>query len=207
MPPDEKKSWPMKWVVLSIVLFIAGYTIVMFLYRKPGPAYRPYQDATNRATVSRLLAAGFQRGSLAAERPADPSTSKILEGRSPAAISAAPGGLDPDLEFALAEKPMLAEAIRQVTAAGASYYSAPYRVLFTASLKDHKRVISGGQFFKKEDQLFLLPEFEPIRGELLARTKETTAVLTIPAGTLKPGVYQTTLVAEKGSRCWRLTVK
>jgi len=40
----------MKWVVVAIVVFVAGYTVVNLLFRKPGRAYRPYQDAQDRAT-------------------------------------------------------------------------------------------------------------------------------------------------------------
>lgn len=207
MQQDKNRSWPMKWVVLSIVLFIAGYTVVMVFFRKPGPAHKPYEDAANRATVSRLLAAGFQRIPIAAERPADPSSSRILEGSPRANVATVAGGLDPDLDFALAEKPLLAESFQQVTAAASTGNAEPYRVLFTASLKDHKRVISGGMLLRKEGQLFLLPVFEPLRGELLARTKETTVVLTIPAGTLKPGRYTTVLVGEKSSRRWELSIR
>ena len=63
----------MKWIVLTIALVIVPYTFLTLHYRKPGPAYRPYQDAQERANVVRLLSAGYQRITLPAQRPADPA--------------------------------------------------------------------------------------------------------------------------------------
>jgi len=51
----------MKWIVVAIVIFVIGYTIVNVFFRKAGRAYRPYQDAQDRATTARLVAAGWQK--------------------------------------------------------------------------------------------------------------------------------------------------
>src|SRR5262245_25725972 len=58
---NQRQPWPMKWVVVAILLLIVPYTIITLKYRKAGPAYEPYEDLKNRANVSRLLAAGYQR--------------------------------------------------------------------------------------------------------------------------------------------------
>jgi len=87
----------MKWVVLTIVLGLAAYTYLTLHFRKPGPAFQPYQDAVNRTTVSRLLSSGYQRIALAVERPADPQrTSVILSGY--ASATTASRGLPPELD-------------------------------------------------------------------------------------------------------------
>ena len=62
----------MKWILAAIAVFIVGYTLVNIYFRKPGRGYRPYQDAQNRATTSRLLAAGWQKMPVDFRRPAEP---------------------------------------------------------------------------------------------------------------------------------------
>lgn len=197
----------MKWVVLAIVLFVIGYTLVMIFFRKPGQAHQPYDDAKQRAKTARLVAAGYQQVLLSAERPADPAPSKIVIGHTKANVTAASGGIDSELAIALAERPLMAESITQVTATADSDAKEPYRVLFSATLRDHKRMISGGVLFRRANQLYLLPIFEPIQGQLLARTKETTVILTVPAGVIPPGKYQTTLIGENSSRRWDISLK
>ena len=83
------KPWPMKWIVVAIVVFAAGYTAVNFYFRKPGKAYRPYQDAQDRATTARLLNAGWQRVPLTTRRPME----KAATERPSATISRAAVGL------------------------------------------------------------------------------------------------------------------
>ena len=51
----------MKWVIIVIIAVLVPYTYLTLHYRKPGPAYRPYQDAQDRANVVRLLDAGYRR--------------------------------------------------------------------------------------------------------------------------------------------------
>jgi hypothetical protein len=197
----------MKWVVLAILLFVVGYTVVMIRYRKPGQAYRPHADGLNRATVSRLLAVGYQRGQFVAERPVDPSAGSVLGGAPKAKIDYWPGGLGSELKFALAETPMMAESVGAVTASAEAEAIFPYKILCTISIADHKRVITGGQWFRKEDQLLLLPTFERVQGELMTRTKESPTVLTIPAGAFPPGRHDVILIGEKGSKRWSVTFR
>ena len=196
----------MKWVVVAIVLGLAGYTYLTLHYRKPGPAYRPYQDTVNRVTVSRLLSSGFQRIALAVERPADPQRTSVVLGGFASATTAR-SGLPPELDRALVEKPLLAETITSVTAAAEVSAVQPYRIQFSATLADHKHVISEALLFRKDDSLVFLPVFEKIEGELQARWLETTLLLTVPGGALPPGHYTATLVGARGSRTWPLLVR
>jgi len=196
----------MKWVVLAIVLGLAGYTYLTLRYRKLGPAYRPYQDTVNRVTVSRLLSSGYQRIALAVERPADPQRTSVVLGGFATATTAR-SGLPPELDRALVEKPLLAETITSVTAGAEVSAVQPYRIQFSATLADRKHVISEAHLFRQDDSLVILPVFEKIEGELQARWLETTVLLTVPGSALPPGRYTVTLVGARGSRTWSLLVQ
>jgi hypothetical protein len=196
----------MKSVVLVIVLGLAGYTYLTLRYRKPGPAYRPYQDTVNRVTVGRLLSSGYQRIALAVDRPADPQRKSVILGGFASATTAR-SGLPPELDRALVEKPLLAEAITSVTAGAEVNAAQSYRIQFSATLADRKHVISEALLFRKDDSLVIIPVFDKIEGELQARWLETTVMLTVPGGALPPGRYTATLVGAHGSRTWPLVVK
>ena len=204
--PTNSKPWPMKWVVLVIVLGLAGYTYLTLRYRKPGPAYQPYQDTVNRTTVSRLLSSGYQRIALTVERPADPQRTSVVLGGFASATTAR-SGLPPELDHALVGKPLLAEAITSVTAAAETTAAQPYRIQFSATLADRKHVISEALLFRKDDSLVIIPVFDKIEGGLQARWLETTVMLTVPGGALPPGRYTATLVGARGSRTWPLLVR
>src|SRR5690349_2827030 len=118
--PDNRQPWPMKWIVLAIVLLIVPYTIMTLHYRKAGPAFQPYEDLKNRANVSRLLAAGYQRIPLVAQRPAD--SGRATGG---ATILPAPAGLPEDLKSTLVEPISLPMEITAVTAAPSTRVAEP----------------------------------------------------------------------------------
>ncbi len=203
-----KRPWSMKWVILAIAVFVLGYTWVMVKYRKPTPAFRPYQDSVNQATVTRLLASGFQRQALAVERPADLARTQVLgQGATAAMPLRAPGGLSKELDYALVEKPLLAENFDKVTAAAAARRDEDYRMLVNANLLDNQRLITSAMLFRREGELTILPVFEPLGGKLETRWKDTSFLITIPAGTLPPGNYEALLVGAKDSRKWSFTVR
>src|ERR1051326_8220809 len=109
--PKNRQPWPMKWIVLAIILVLVPYTFLTLHYRKLGKAFEPYHDMTERANTARLLSAGYQRIPLPAERPADrmpPITS--------ATIGNAAGGLPPQLRSTLVESPLLPSEITNVAA-------------------------------------------------------------------------------------------
>jgi hypothetical protein len=56
--PNERKLWPMKWIVVAIVAVIVPYTFLTLRYRRPGKAFEPYADMKDRANTMRLLSAG-----------------------------------------------------------------------------------------------------------------------------------------------------
>jgi hypothetical protein len=191
----------MKWIVLTIIVVLVPYTFLTLYYRKPGPAYRPYQDAQERANVVRLLSAGYQRITVAAQRPAD----------SPRAAAAAPttavlGGLPSELVATLVQKPLLPPEIHAVTAAPSVSALQPYAIQFTCTLPDNKQQLAGAELYVKDAEIVITPDFELLTGGLLARSRESVILLTVPAGALKPGTYRVTLAGQHSSRAWSVQV-
>jgi len=192
----------MKWVLVAILLLIVPYTILTLRYRKPGPAFEPYADLKNRANVSRLLAAGYQRIPIVAQRPAEGGRA-----RGGASILPAPGGVPADLRSTLVEPLQLATEITSVTAAPAAAANQPYAVQIACTLPGDQQQLGGADLYVRGDQLVLAPTFEPTGGGLYARSRQAAVLLTVPAGTLKPGQYTVTLIAERGSRAWPIEVR
>ena len=192
----------MKWIVLAIVLLIVPYTIVTLRYRKPGPAFQPYEDIKNRANVSRLLAAGYQRIPITAQRPAE--SGRASGG---AAIATTSGGIPADLRSTLVEPLLLATEITQVTAAPTTRADQPYAIQIACALPDEKQQLGGADLYLRGENVVIAPTFERIASDLLARSRHAAVLLTIPAGALKPGRYTVTLLAERGARTWPLEVR
>jgi hypothetical protein len=203
MPADRKvrKPWPMKWIVASILVFIPIYTYLTLHYRRPGPAFNPYGDMRDRADVIRLLKAGYQRVTLDASRPVDEPSG------APAATMPAPGGLPEDLRKTLIESPLLPLEVNSVTADAAAVSAIDYPIVINYTIPDNKRQLSGAHLYEKPGEIVIIADFERLAGELLARTREGSALLDVPPGSLRPGTYRVTLVGERSSRSWTLRVR
>ena len=190
----------MKWVILAIVIFIPLYTFLTLHFRRKDPAFVPYQDMRDRADVIRLLGAGYQRVTADASRPAvsigsgDPT-------------SPAPGGMPPELAKTLIESPLLPESIDSVSAERTAASAIDYQIGLTYTLADNKRQLSGAHLYEHGGDLVIVADFERLGGGLLARTREGTALITIPPGSIRPGTYRVTLVGERESRSWSLRVR
>ncbi|MSU69392.1 MAG: hypothetical protein EXS39_01145 [Opitutaceae bacterium] len=207
MPATPARNpWPLKWIVIAILACIVPYTFLTLYYRKAGRAFRPYEDTRNRINNSRLLAAGYQRIVLRAERPADSARLSALTGGSPATSESTMGGLPAELGGTLIDQPLLPVSIDSVTAAAMAGVAQPYSVQFTCTLPDNKEQLADAHLYHKEGTLVLVPAFERLSGSLLARTHESTILLTVPAATLKPGRYTVTLIGGRWSRRWTLQV-
>jgi hypothetical protein len=200
--PRDRQPWPMKWIVLAILALVVPYTLLTLHYRKPGRAFEPYEDLKNRANVSRLLAAGYRRIPLVAQRPADGQ--RAVGG---ATIAAAPGGIPADLRSTLVEPPLLAAEIANVAAAPSAGALLPYSIHLACTLPDEKWQLAGAELYSQGAQIVVVPTFERIGGGLHSRSSTDSVLLTIPGGTLQPGSYTVTLVAERASRTWSLEVK
>ncbi|MDX2188047.1 MAG: hypothetical protein SFV32_14020 [Opitutaceae bacterium] len=205
--PAPRKPWSMIWVIAAILVFVAGYTFVNLRYRKPGKAHEPYQDAKDRATVERLVSAGFTRVTAGVERPAEPAKSASSFQGPLAEVKEALGGLTPELKELLIDLPSLPDDFGRVVAPSTATAMLPYSIQYSCNLPDHKGILGETYVYTKEDKVVIVTSFERLKGELLARTRESSVILTLPAGTLKAGTrYQVTLVGARGSKQWTLQV-
>lgn len=196
----ERKPWPMKWVAAVIVVSLACYTVLMVMYRKPTPAYRPYEDTRKRVNTARLVAAGYQRVELTPLRPAEPV------GMTNTALPA-PGGLPAELRTTLVAAPLLPTDVLDVQAAPETDVGQPYRIRLHCLAPDEKQQLGPVDLYVKGDQILLTPTLEKLAGGLQARTREHMATIFVPAGTLKPGSYRVTMLGERVSRAWSLHVR
>lgn len=197
----------MKWIVITILVFIVGYTFITIYYRKPGPGHQPYKDAKDRATVQRLQEAGYQRIAATISLPADPKNSAARLGNTFAPHKIIPGGIPAELAETLIDKPALPESFANVAAPAEVAALMPYAFLFTCTLPDKKSTVDETYVYLKNDDLAVVVSFEKIGGELLARSRDNPVLVTIPGGTLKPGTYQVRLIGAQNSRQWTLQVK
>ncbi|MEX2045219.1 MAG: hypothetical protein WD941_07685 [Opitutus sp.] len=200
--PNARRPWPMKWIVLVIAVVIVPYTYLTLRYRKPGPAFQPYEDMKQRANVARLLSAGYQRIPLPAGRPAEPGTFFELASAAPAA-----GGLPDELGSTLIEPPLLPTAILDVSAPAMASTLRDYPIQFTCMLPDDRQQLAGADLYFKERRIVITPTFERVGGDLRSRSRESLILITVPAGTLTPGNYAITLAGTRSSRVWTIEVK
>jgi hypothetical protein len=189
----------MRWIVLSIVLFIAGYTVVNLRYRKPSRAFQPYEQARERAGLAQ---AGFQTIPAKSERPADPRF-----GFSDASFAVAAGGLPSALLTALPVLPPLPAEIGQISAASTASGTLPYLIQFSCALPDNHRELGGAQLYLKNGDIFIVPDIERLPGALLSRTRENVILLTLSPGTLPAGRYHATLIGERASKSWTFDLR
>ena len=192
----------MKWIVVAILAVIVPYTYLTLRYRKPGPAFQPYQDMQNRANVARLLSAGYQRIPLPAQRPVDPLPVSLS-----APIAAAAGGLPAELRATLVHAPLLPADITHVVAPLNVGAAEAYAFRFACTLPDQKRQLAGADLYVKGTELIVAPDYEKLSGDLAARSHDNVVQLTVPAGTLKPGRYSVTVVGERSSQAWSFEVR
>ena len=209
MPAAPRKPWPMRWIVASILLFVVPYTYVNLKFRKPNKAFEPYADMKEQANVKRLLDAGFTRASVRAERPYPALSAQQLlpEGAQRAAVSTVAGGLPPPLDSTLVEPPRLPAAYANlITASELSAHDAA-RMQFNARLEGDHEQLAGAAVYIRNDEIVIVPSFEPVPGSLQARSKEGIVLLTLPPGLLAPGQHTVTLVGATESARWTVKVR
>jgi len=194
----------MKWIVVVILVFVAGYTAVNLYFRKPGQAYRPYQDAQDRATTARLLAAGWQKMPVDTRRPIEkPAPDDTL-----APVTRDFPGLGSDLMDKFAEKPKLLATIDRVTAPVAVAHGTDYRFYFTASLSDLKAQVGEMTLYRHGNELVFIPSIENLPGkELMSRWNDSTYTVTCSTANLPPGRYSARIVANGPAAAWSFTVR
>jgi hypothetical protein len=204
MAPN-RKPWPLRWIILLIIAFAVPYTYINLRFRKPGPSFRPYEDARERANMAR---AGYTRVTITADRPDErPLAPGAAISATPwAAVSAGAGGLPDDLRQSLAEPPVLPVSIGPVHAPSSSSSGQPYAVDFECTLSDSKFQLAGARVYAKGGSVYLVADFERLNGGLVARTRRNLIRATLPAGALAPGRYRFTLPGQGESKSWVVQV-
>jgi hypothetical protein len=194
----------MKWIVVAIVIFMVGYTVVNLYFRKPGRAYRPYQDSQDRATTARLVAAGWQKITVDTRRPAE----KASATEPPAAVTRDYVGVGADLDGKFAEKPKLLATIDKVVSPNAVDHGKDYSLYFTGSLTDLKEQVGDLNLYRKGNELVLIPSIEPLPGkELMSRWNDSNYWVSFPTASLPPGRYEMRIVANGPAAVWNFVVR
>ena len=202
-PRRSPQPWSLKWISAVIMAFVIIYTAVNFYYRKPSPAYRPYQDAQDRATVARLLAAGWQKLPVTTRRPIEK-----ISAPGPAPLHRAALGLGADFEPNFAEQPKLLATIDQVSAPAVVLREQDYPIFFTASLPNLKAQLGDSTLYRKGHELVLVPTIETLPGkDLRSRWPDSHYAVTFSTITLPRGRYEIRLVAKGPALAWSFTVK
>ncbi|MEI6861243.1 MAG: hypothetical protein WCL04_03230 [Verrucomicrobiota bacterium] len=200
--PATKTPWPLKWVALAIALFIAIYTPLTLYFRKPGPGYEAAADMEKRSAA----AAHWVRIDVTTEHPTDPAGARTRLGPD-ATITETPIRLPDGLRDVLPRSPSLPAEITAAGAAAESAAGSAYQISFISALASANEQLTGALFFRNGDRLVIVPQTEPIAGNLRARTADAAMLLTVPAGALKPGRYTVTIAANARAKQWTLEVK
>jgi hypothetical protein len=194
----------MKWIVLSIVVFVVIYTVVNIYYRKQGPAYRPYQDAQDRATTARLLAAGWHKIPLETRRPVE----KPDADGAAAKITREIAGLGPDLESKFAEKPKLVSTIDRAAAPASVAHGGDYSIYFTVGIPSQKAQVGDLSLYQRGNELVLIPSVEKLPGkDLMTRWDDANYCVTFSTTTLPAGRYTVRIVAQAPAAAWSFDVR
>jgi hypothetical protein len=186
----------MKWIVLAILVFVVLYTYLNLHFRKPGPAYQPYQDSRQRAALEQV---GYQRITCRVDRPSDPAP--IVDSALPA-----PGGLPADLLATFPTPPLLPAEIGVVAADPSVEAMATYSIQFSCTQSDNLREVVGAHLFLKAGEIFAVPDSETLPAGLIARTRANVIRIRVPPGTIPVGSYHVTLVGGQSSKAWTLQV-
>lgn len=194
----------MKWVVVAIVVSLGLYTFFTLYFRKPGPAYRPYQDAQDRATTARLLTGGWSRLPATVSRPAEP----VRPGAAPAAIRRDTPGLGAELDAAFAEKPRLLAAVGGVVAPATVTRGEDYGTYFKGTLADQQTQLGEIAVYRRGQTLVLIPTVERLPDPaLLSRWPEAPYQVRIQTQALPPGQYEVRLAAQGAAAVWAFSVR
>lgn len=207
MSAPARKPWPMRWVVIAIIACIVPYTYVTIKYRKPQKAFEPYADMKDQANVNRLLAAGYKRVILRAERPFPDLPAADITLGSAAVPAPAPAGLPEELAKTLIDAPRLPRGYQHLIAPAELAAATPGRLQFTAQLEGNREQLGGAELYRRDGSVVIVPLFEPAPGDLQARSTESTVLLEIPPGALPAGRYEVTLVGARDSLSWTVLVR
>jgi hypothetical protein len=208
MPPPRPlpKTLPLRWVVVAIVVFIGAYTFLRLHFGKRGKPFEPYHDLGERVASQRLVDLGYERVAVEIAQPAESLPASRF---APAAaeIGSTFGGLPAELDGAIAARPALPAHITAVTAPREAASTETYAMQFTCVQPNYQTQLDSVLLLRKGHDLFLLPDFPKLNGQLLARSKETIVLVRIPAQSLAPGRYTVTVCGGQTAKTWNVTVR
>ncbi len=204
MSVPSRKPWPLRWIVLTILVVIVPYTYVNLKFRKPNKAFEPYADMKNQANVNRLLDAGYRRVSLPAEAPAPGESTEAPTGPA-AALVPAPGGLPAPLGETLVELPRLPAGYRDVVAPAEIAAGASAALRFTVVPGTDAARVGGAELFLRDGAVVIVPVFTGPSGPAAAGGQ--VVQLTLPPSLLAPGTHVFTLAGANDSARWTVLVR
>lgn len=209
--PPARKPWPMKWIVLAIVVYIAGYTFINIAYRKPaGSAHEPYAEAQQRSlrTVQTTMS-GWTRvactlaGDAAAVRPGGSAT--ITEAPLPARLDKhLPQDLPPIMPGAPALHP--ASLALQAPAAQAAGEALRVRLEFPggAAVPAFGEVLA---YFKDRHLYLFIQDESHVAPDSQPTPALSPLALVLPPATLTPGTWQASAFTATQAFSWSFTVE
>ena len=202
MNTEKRKPWPMRWIIIAMILFVAPYTYLTLHYRKPGPSYQPYQDAKEKTVLAHN---GYTRISLPSAQPA---SGMLLPVQSiPASTNSSILGLTPELKKALGTAVTIPEAIDSVAAPAIFDHGKTYPFSYGCSTSDLHHALAGTRLYVKDKSVYFITDFEALVGGLSSRDTHTVIALELPSGALEAGSYTFTVVGKNQSRSWHVLVK
>jgi hypothetical protein len=208
--PREKKPWPMKWIVLVIAVYIAGYTFINIAYRKPaGSAHEPAAEARERSL--RTVQTTMNGWSRVACELAEMVPSSDAE---PAAVAAKPlpkpldRNLPPDLPMIMPGEPALHPAEITVTARGRVSASAPLRVRLDfpggAAVPAFGEVLA---YFKDRHLYLFIQDQRHVAPDSQPTPAASPLHLVLPPATLTAGTWQASAFTASQAFEWTFTVE
>ena len=202
MNTEKRKPWPMRWIIIAMILFVAPYTYLTLHYRKPGPSYQPYQDAKEKTVLAHN---GYTRISLPSAQPA---SGMLLPVQGiPASTNTSVLGITPELKKALGTAVTIPEAIDSVAAPAIFDHGKTYPFSYGCSTSDLHHALAGTRLYVKDKSVYFITDFEALVGGLSSRDTHTVIALELPSGALEAGSYTFTVVGKNQSRSWHVLVK
>jgi hypothetical protein len=195
---------------LVIAVCLAAYTIFTLATlenRKTArQTHEPWAEAQARAEkVRRAETAGYKLITATTERPADPALMDEAINKFRATITPAPAGVPAEISILISPQPRLPDNIRKIAAPATISPNDPCQILYTCQLPDDRKLHAGTSVYIKDNDLVIITHFDTLDGDLRARTRETTVLLTLPGGVFTAGrTYNITLAARDESRRWTM---
>ncbi|BET67450.1 hypothetical protein ASA1KI_23680 [Opitutales bacterium ASA1] len=212
-PTKTRRPWPMTWIVVAIVGYIATYTFINVSYRKPEGGHEPWAEAEARAEAVKQegLLDWTRLRTTVAIAPAD--SPPVVETSASVSRTPTPGALEKalpiELVLVIPARPELAPAPIRLVASTAVSAEAPLRlrVAFAGTAP-----VGLGELYAftkdRELHLFLQDETRPARDVApLSLAPGVEAHLDVPAGTLEAGSWQGILYCADSTLRWNFTVE